>query len=319
MRPGLRNLLVPVLFVVIAGAVACVDATTDSSSTDRDASSGEVSTTIEAIASDPRPAYGTCPAAAFPDLSGTSPGAEYEAPEVTVTCSDTEVTVRSNDMVSYPFEQTTPNPLVAQDFTWTIPLAPVRAASTTSIVNRLGTLGFSITGIAIYGPTEAAIPAAQAFGDPVANGLLDYCGGHTGGQSEYHYHTIIYTNATCNLQSSQIVGYALDGFPIYNSVICLDGACTITTLAQSGYTQIGDPTSYVWNAYAYTGGADDAILDECNGRVEADGTYAYHLTPTQFPYIIGCFAGTPTVQTGAAAAPMPPMNRPGPGINRGAR
>jgi hypothetical protein len=48
------------------------------------------------------------------------------------------------------------------------------------------------------------------------------------------------------------------------------------------------------------------VLDECNGRIQPDGTYGYHATLT-FPYIVGCLKGTPKTQSGAAAAPMPPM------------
>ena len=171
----------------------------------------------------------------------------------------------------------------------------------------MGTLGFSTTGLAIYGPMEGPMPTAEAYGDPVGNGILDFCGGHTGPSSEYHLHTIIYTNAACNFETSQLVGFAIDGFPIYNSVICLDANCSQTTLAKSGYTKIGDSKSYVWKAYTFSGGTDPGTLDACNGRTEADGTYAYHLTPTQFPYIIGCLVGTATTQTGPAAAPMPQM------------
>ena len=37
--------------------------------------------------------------------------------------------------------------------------------------------------------------------------------------------------------------------------------------------------------------------------MQPDGSYGYHATMS-FPYIIGCFKGTPTSQTGGAAAPM---------------
>jgi len=299
-----RAILLPVLFVVIAGALACASST---KSSEKDASSSTTTAASSVNSPTSHPAFGTCPSSAFPDLSGTSAGANYAAPKVTVTCTDTEVTVTSNNMISYEFEAKTPNALAPQNFTWKIPLKPTKASTPTSIENRLGTLGFTVTGIAIYGPTEGPMPAAEAYGDPVGNGLMDYCGGHTGPSSDYHYHTIIYTDAVCNFETSQLVGFAIDGFPIYNSVICLDANCSQTTLAKSGYTKTGDSRSYVWKAYSFSGGTDPATLDACNGRTEADGTYAYHLTPTQFPYIIGCLTGTATSQTGSAAAPMPAM------------
>ncbi len=296
-----RALLLPLLFVLIAGALACASST---KSSEKETST---STASKADSLTTHPAYGTCPTSAFPDLSSKSAGANYAAPKVTATCTDTELTVTSNNMISYEFVSKTPNALAPQNFTWKIPLKPTKAAAPTNIENRLGTLGFTVTGIAIYGPTEGPMPAAEAYGDPVGNGLMDFCGGHTGPSSDYHYHTIIYTDAVCNFESSQLVGFAIDGFPIYNSVICLDASCSTTTLAKSGYTKTGDSKSYVWKAYTFSGGTDPATLDACNGRIEADGTYAYHLTPTQFPYIIGCLAGTATTQTGNAAAAMPPM------------
>jgi hypothetical protein len=300
MRNRRRAIFVPVLFVLLAGALACASASKNSTSSSTTAASVTKSLTSH-------PAFGTCPDSAFPDLSGTSAGANYAAPKVTVTCTDTEVTVTSNNMISYEFVAKTPNALAPQNFTWKIPLKPTKAAAPTNIENRLGTLGFTVTGIAIYGPTEGPMPAAEAYGDPVGNGILDFCGGHAGPSSDYHYHTIIYTDAVCNFETSQLVGFAIDGFPIYNSVICLDTNCSQTTLAKSGYTKTGDSKSYVWKAYTFSGGTDTGTLDACNGRTEADGTYAYHLTPTQFPYILGCLTGTATTQTGGAAAQMPPM------------
>jgi hypothetical protein len=72
---------------------------------------------------------------------------------------------------------------------------------------------------------------------------------------------------------------------------------------KSGYVQIGNPQKNVWNAYKYDATPSSTVLDECNGRVQPDGTYGYHAT-LSFPYIFGCFKGTPTTQTGGAAAPM---------------
>ena len=74
----------------------------------------------------------------------------------------------------------------------------------------------------------------------------------------------------------------------------------------SGYIQTGDPQKNVWNAYSFKASTSTTVLDECNGRIQPDGTYGYHATLT-FPYIVGCLKGTPKTQTGAAAAPMPAM------------
>jgi len=252
------------------------------------------------------PVLGECPTSAFPDLSDSSgPGEEYAMPEVMVECTDTELVVTSNGMPSYMFEPMTPNALSEQSWEWRVPLKPTVAAKTTSIVDVLGSLGFTTTGLPIYGPTEGPQPATEAFGDPIYNGILDTCGGHTGFAGDYHNHAL-YADAYCNLTGSVIIGYALDGFPIYNSVGCLDVDCTKTAQFVSGYDLTGDPTSYSWKAYTYNSTGKTNVLDKCNGRIGPDGTYRYHATDG-FPYIIGCFAGTSTVQSGNAAANMPPM------------
>jgi hypothetical protein len=187
-------------------------------------------------------------------------------------------------------------------------LNPVKAKSVTTIKNVLGTLGFTVSGLPIYGPTEGQMPAAQAFGDPVYNKILDTCGGHTGPGREYHHHAITLVQQ-CNLSKQTVLGYALDGFPIYTTLGCLDKKCTKTALMKSGYVKTGDPTKNTWDAYTYKTAKATTTLDSCNGRIQPDGTYGYHAT-TDFPYIIGCFTGTATLPKGRAAGPMPPMGGP---------
>ncbi|MCX6429388.1 MAG: YHYH protein [Actinobacteria bacterium] len=248
-----------------------------------------------------------CPYANFPNLSNSvGAGTNYAKPDVSVACTASEVIVESNGMISFPFVKMTPNSLKEQDWTWHIPLAPKVASSTTSIKNVLGTLGFTVTGLPIYGPTEGPMPSTQAFGDPAYNKILDSCGGHTGPSSEYHQHAI-YSPAQCNLSKQSVVGYALDGFPIYNNVGCVDKACKTTVKLTSGYVMVGNPTTNSWDAYNYVKSSKSTVLDACNGRIEPDGTYGYHVTET-FPYIIGCYKGTPTQQAGNAGAAMAPMN-----------
>ena len=251
-----------------------------------------------------------CPTTNFPDLSqSVGAGEGYAKPTIAVTCSKTELKVSSNGMISFPFEQKTPNSLTSQEWNWSVPLNPTKAKTVTSIRNVLGTLGFTVSGLPIYGPTEGQQPAAQAFGDPVYNKILDTCGGHTGPSREYHHHAITLVEQ-CNLSKQSILGYALDGFPIYTTLGCLDKKCTKSTLMKSGYIKTGNPVSNTWDAYTYKASKFTSVLDACNGRTQPDGTYGYHAT-TDFPYIIGCFTGTATLPKGRAGGPMPPMGGPG--------
>jgi len=251
-----------------------------------------------------------CPVTSFPDLSqSVGAGAGYAKPALSVTCSKTELKVTSNGMISFAFEPKTPNALSTQEWSWSVPLNPVKASATTTIRNVLGTLGFTVSGLPIYGPTEGPQPPAQAFGDPVYNKIMDTCGGHTGPAREYHHHAITLAQQ-CNLSKQKILGYALDGFPIYTTLGCLNTKCTKSAVMKSGYVKSGDPTTNSWDAYTYKTSKATGVLDACNGRTQPDGTYGYHVT-TDFPYIIGCFAGTATLPKGRAGGPMPPMGGPG--------
>ena len=251
-----------------------------------------------------------CPTTAFPDLSqSVGAGEGYTKPTISVTCTETELKISSNGMISFPFEQKTPNALSPQTWNWSVPLNPAKAKSTTTIKNVLGTLGFTVSGLPIYGPTEGPVPPMQAFGDPIYNKILDTCGGHTGPGSEYHHHAITLVQQ-CNLKKQKILGYALDGFPIYTTLGCMNKKCTKTSMMKSGYVKTGDPVTNSWDAYTFKKSKLTNVLDACNGRTQPDGTYGYHAT-TNFPYIIGCFAGTATLPKGRAGGPMPPMGADG--------
>ncbi len=292
-RGRIHGTTAAVALLVVAFGVACAPV-------------GTAGPTTTVVSQSTVPASECVPAANFPDLSGSAgAGIGYDKPSVQVSCTTTELLVRSNGMISYPFVKKTPNSLRAQNLNWHIPLQPVVAANPTSIVNRLGTLGFSVTGLPIYGPTEGPMPANEAFGDPVGNGILDSCKGHTGPQSEYHLHAVE-KSSDCGFGPSPIVGYALDGFPIYGTRGCLDQECAQVVTFNSGYQLTGNSTTYSWAAHTYAESNDPTVLDRCNGRIGPDGTYRYYATAA-FPYTFGCFKGTPTAQSGGAAAPMPPM------------
>ena len=243
----------------------------------------------------------TCGAdnAVFPNLTQVAgAGSGYELPKVAVTCGSDTLKMTSNGMISYAFVSKTPNGLKSQNFTWTITTKPKIASQQTSIKTTMGTIAFTVTGIPVYGPMEGPVPTQEAFGDPVFNNILDTCGGHTGYNADYHYHTI-YSVSDCSLQET-IVGYALDGFPIYSNP---------SYKWKSGYEKTGNPKTNSWDAYTYKGGT--STLDECNGQKQSDGSYRYYVTQS-FPYVIGCYTGTAQAQSGAAAQPMPPMGPPGP-------
>lgn len=231
-------------------------------------------------------------------------GGSYAKPTLSGVCTATSFVVDTNGMPTYTFVPITPNPLVVSNQHYEITLNPQMAAMTTDIP-LLGTIAFAVNGLPIFGPNEGAQPAAEAYGDPIFNGIMDACLGHTA--DRYHYHSLLekcliaaglvsepWTNADPDAsKASPVVGWALDGFPIYGSRECTDAKCTSVVKVKSGYAQTGNPKTNAWQAYTWSDHpGDNTYMDECNGHTGPDGTYHYHVTD-QFPYVLGCYRGTP--------------------------
>jgi hypothetical protein len=241
------------------------------------------------------------------DLSDApGPGDGYPSPEVSGICDEDSFTITTNQIPHYTFVPMTPNALEAVDANWTITLSPEVADAPTDIP-LLGLAGFTVAGTPWYGPNEGPFP--DPYGDPIFNGIMDGCMGHTA--ATYHNHALA---QKCLVQSgvvaepwtladpdssepSPILGWAMDGFPIYGAYGCVDTDCTEVIELESGWEQTGDPTTYAWENHAYVAKDGTQYLDQCNGRTQPDGTYGYHATAT-FPYILGCYTGTPADSVG---------------------
>jgi YHYH protein len=135
-------------------------------------------------------------------------------------------------------------------------------------------------------------------------------------------------------ERSPIVGYAFDGFPIYGHYECTDSSCTSLHAMLSGWDSTGYqqgtvgcassavcssgyctdvmingalttacvPKTCIWSNNKYTAKPGSQYLDQCNGHTGPDGDYHYHTTAT-FPYILGCYHGTPTNNGGTGTPP----------------
>ncbi len=244
-----------------------------------------------------------CSDHAFLDLSGAAgAGGDYAKPTLTVTCTDEHIIAKANTMISYTYVSMTPNPLAPVDETYRIPRHP-KVADKTTAIPLLGRIGVAVNGVPLFGPNEGATP--DNYADPVYMGIMDECGGHTA--FEYHYHQFVYrclTQAAVSVAEPWkladpakdkpwgIVGYAMDGFPIYGRYGCVDQACTQVVEFKSSYDKLKEPKELAWESYKYSAKSGAEYLDECNGRYGPDGTYRYHET-ADFPYGIACFRGTP--------------------------
>lgn len=168
--------------------------------------------------------------------------------EVTCDMAARTMTVTSNGMPHYTYVAMTPNALMEVSHSWTITLDP-QLASTPTDIPLLGDAGFALNGVVWYGPNEG--PTPDNFGDPVANDIMDWCGGHTA--NAYHYHAIYESmlvdqdgdgQPACmdededyspGVVPSPLLGFAFDGFPIYGPFGCVDSTCKEVVEFQSSW------------------------------------------------------------------------------------
>ncbi|MGD8380242.1 MAG: YHYH protein, partial [Gammaproteobacteria bacterium] len=149
-----------------------------------------------------------------------------------------------------------PNHIAAQHLAFQIPAQPAMASRPSCL--PMGMIGFTVTGVAFYSALD------DAGRDAAAHEIQDKCDGHPQANSQYHYHNA--SPCIPGVDTDQVVGWSLDGFPILGK---RDGKGVELT---------------------------DADLDACHGRQETvtiDGrtyTYVYHLTD-EYPYTLGCFTG----------------------------
>ena len=136
---------------------------------------------------------------------------------------------------------------------------------------NMGIIGFATNGVPIFNPYDSSCCDAGLY----ELTALDMCYAHpngtrnqflaifwvakdqlwvkyglkTGERGQYHYHVGSECLAACN-GASEIIGVALDGFPIYGP-------------------GLNPANGQVWSQ-------DD--MDDCGGRDDANGNYGYYVT-----------------------------------------
>ena len=149
-----------------------------------------------------------------------------------------------------------------------LPRVPTLAAQPTLTVKNAA--GVAANGVPIFFPhapgkagkdncisfagLDGVVTNTDCLRDPVAAGEMDDCGGHTGRGGDYHYHG----EPTClkaQLPAGAVLGYMLDGFPVYDEPL------------------VG---AQAFNA--------------CGGYVSPEGQIHYVFTQS-YPYVTGCLLG----------------------------
>ncbi len=199
-----------------------------------------------------------------------------------ITSDGTYITIKTNDLpdyksVYYPTSDTNyeafngatfggytfrknPNTIVAQNLTFKIPLNP--KVATAHSPTPLGPIGVALNGVPFFnqyaGPDQPLTTEIVSF---------DQYQGHPQQTGEYHYHVEPLYLTTVKATKSSLLGFLLDGFPVY------------------GPEENGAPVT-------------NDMLDEYHGHFGVtpdypNGIYHYHITNTD-PYINGSgFYGTP--------------------------
>jgi hypothetical protein len=278
------------------------------------------------------------PPAGSPDAkpgSSPAPSVNGYTNQVSITVSGDFRIVYSNGIPNHAIgafpNAHNPNTIYPQQNYFRIPLHPVVAKQVTPF--GLGRFGVALNGV----PIEAA-GAEYWNGDPASGWQYEVMGGkinlglddnnaHVQPSGSYHYHglptALIASLGGGSTPKMILVGYAGDGFPIYNQyghTDPKDPKSPLKKLKPSFATKKGSrpanapvgPYDGTFTAdYQYNANSGD--LDECNGRFEVtpeypDGIYHYTISES-FPYIPRSFRGTPDA---TFAMPGPPGGGFGP-------
>ncbi len=229
----------------------------------------------------PLTASATCEATSALFTTKGSANPDLPDPEVSASCDGDTVVILTNAVPDFTYIETSPGqPGGRGEATYTIPATPVMADATTD-VPYIGSIGVTLNGIPIFGPTEGTGGDVDSL-----PGIISACGSHNG-PSGFHAHKILASAETdCFFtpdqvaEAPQLAGYAFDGYPIYTGIDQFTSSWQLTD--ESLFA------TDTWAAHTYVEGSGD--LDECNGRFDENGDYAYYTTEA-FPYVLGCFSG----------------------------
>ncbi len=173
------------------------------------------------------------------------------------------------------------NPNTIAGYTLSVSLsARPKMAGTSTCVG--GTIGVSSKGLPIYSAFDAE------GRDASAHELQDSCGGHPQNTGQYHFHALpaCFADSAAKTAHSKLAGYALDGFGIY------------------GHKGVGGKV------------VTNASLDACHGHTHTiiwngkrKRMFHYHAT-YEFPYLVGCYRGTPVTRATGLGIGSPPGGGP---------
>jgi hypothetical protein len=152
-----------------------------------------------------------------------------------------------------------PNVIASQNYAFKIPVNPQPAAS--HAATPLGAIGVCVNGVPFFnqyaGPNQPLTNEIRSF---------DQSWGHPAQEGKYHYHVEPLYLTTVKLNKSALLGFLLDGFPVYGPEE--NGAAVTNSMLDAYHGHTGVTADY------------------------PNGIYHYHINNTD-PYINGSgFYGT---------------------------
>lgn len=201
----------------------------------------------------------------------------YLPDNLTISLEGKNLIVRSKNIPNHPtaiFPDTygsqgyNPSFIGEQNMSFSVPLEPKKNPNAIAMTHgnangalNMGPVGFAVNGVIFYNPFDAGMDDASS--------IMDRCCGHPSPDFAYHYHKYPICVNTPFVDRGEthsgIIGFALDGFPVYGPYENKD------QFARDSKT---NPLS-----------AFNAHYDEKRG-------WHYHTTPGKFPYMIGGYIGT---------------------------
>lgn len=241
---------------------------------------------------------------------------------VSITCSGTTRTltgtgVPDHETGAFP-NSGNPNAIKETQERFTNTLNPAVTSSTTSVAHIIGYANNSVK----FDPAtaesyqNAGVWKIEALGQSYFPFGVDSSNAHVQPDGAYHYHGMPekYLTKLGKGQAMTLVGFAVDGFPIYarygyssandasSAIKVMTSSYRMKSTASSGRpsTTIAAMGTFTQD-YEYVAGLGD--LDECNGRTGVtpefpNGIYHYYITDT-YPFIQRCVKGTAASTTGA--------------------
>lgn len=216
----------------------------------------------------------------------------FVADNVVVSFTNKHLVMRSKNLPNHPTASFpdrwrlldgNPNYIQEQDFNWYIPLEPKENPKHVAMdaLNKNeavpgGPIGVMLNGIIFHNPFDERV-----YQDAIWR--LDRCCGHPSPIQRYHYHKYpVCINTPWDDQGkehSPLIGFAFDGFPVYGPY-------------EGELKMAKDSKTNPLNAF--------------NGHFDEARGWHYHVTPGQYPHIIGGFWGEMDLRNRVAKGPKGP-------------